>query len=177
MVAAGHAPLAAFAPSHASAMIAGAAKGAFDPARRIAYASRHLITKKVPEMTSAMSALIDHMIAYYVAGPASELSVAPRFYPYGELQLIFEDKVSVAVRKFGPKVRKHSKEAGKAFIDRMIETGAWSTNQGEYGGSMHQFQADRFSEVIRAEQDANPIIQNAKADPDYWDKAFGDLVA
>jgi len=173
MVAEGQAPIAAFAPSPASAIIAAAAKGAFDPAQRIAYASGHLKTKKVPEM----SALIDHMIAYYVAGPAADLSVAPRFYPYGELQLIFEDKVSVAVRKFGPKVRKHSKEAGKAFIDRMIEKGAWSTSQGEYGGSMHQFQADRFREVIRAQQDADPIIQNAKADPEYWDKAFGDLVA
>ncbi|WP_170065823.1 hypothetical protein [Novosphingobium guangzhouense] len=42
MVAAGQAPSAAFASFHASAMIAGALKGAFDPARRIAYASRHL---------------------------------------------------------------------------------------------------------------------------------------
>ncbi|WP_404480973.1 hypothetical protein [Novosphingobium sp. BL-52-GroH] len=125
-----------------------------------------------------MTDLIDHMIAYYVAGPASDLTVAPRFYPYGELQLIFEDKISVAVRKFGPKVRKHAKEAGKAFIDRMIETGAWSTNEGEYGGSMHQFQADRFREVIREEQKANPIIAQAKAEgPAYWDKAFGELVA
>lgn len=125
-----------------------------------------------------MSDLIDHMLAYYVAGPAADLTVAPRFYPYGELQLIFEDKISVAVRKFGPKVRKHSKEAGAAFIDKMIATGAWSTNEGEYGGSMHQFQADRFREVIREEQKSNPIIVQAKAEgPEYWDKAFGELVA
>ncbi|WP_313439311.1 hypothetical protein [Novosphingobium sp.] len=125
-----------------------------------------------------MTDLIDHMLAYYIAGQASELTVAPRFYPYGELQLIFEDKVSVAVRKFGPKVRKHAKEAGKTFIDRMLETGAWSTTEGEYGGSMHQFQADRYRAVIREEQDSNPIILKAKAEgPDYWDKAFGELVA
>ncbi|EJL23224.1 hypothetical protein [Novosphingobium sp. AP12] len=125
-----------------------------------------------------MTDLIDHMLAYYIAGPASDLSVAPRFYPYGELQLIFDDKVSVAVRKFGMKVRKHSKEAGKAFIDLMIEKGAWSTKEGEYGGSMHQFQADRFREVIREEQKTNPIIVQANTQgPEYWDKAFGNLVA
>ncbi|AXB76783.1 hypothetical protein [Novosphingobium sp. P6W] len=125
-----------------------------------------------------MTDLIDHILAYYIAGPAADLSVAPRFYPYGELQLIFDDKIAVAVRKFGPKVRKHSKEAGKTFIDLMIEKGAWSTNEGEYGGSMHQFQADRFREVIREEQKANAIIVKAKAEgPAYWDKAFGELVA
>ncbi len=125
-----------------------------------------------------MTDLIDHMVAYYIAGPAADLTVAPRFYPYGELGLIFEDKVSVSVRKFGMKVRKHSKEAGKAFIDMMIAKGAWSTNEGEYGGSMHQFQADRFREVIREEQKTNPIIVQAKAEgPEYWDKAFGELVA
>lgn len=125
-----------------------------------------------------MSDLTDHILAYYIAGPASDLSVAPRFYPYGELQLIFDDKVSVAVRKFGPKVRKHSKEAGKAFIDRMIETGAWSKTESEYGGSMHQFQADRFKVVLREEQAANPIILKAKAEgPEFWEKAFSELVA
>lgn len=49
MAEAGQAPFAALAPFHASAIIAGADKGAFDPAIRIAYASRHLTTAKVPE--------------------------------------------------------------------------------------------------------------------------------
>jgi hypothetical protein len=42
-------PGAAAMPSSASAMIAGAAQRAFDPAHRIAYAVRHLTTAKVPE--------------------------------------------------------------------------------------------------------------------------------
>ncbi len=125
-----------------------------------------------------MSDLIDHMVAYYIAGPAADLSVAPRFYPYGELQLIFEDKISVAVRKFGTKVRKHSKEAGHRFIDLMIETGAWSSTKGEYGGSMHQFQADRYRDVVRELHESNPIVAKAKAEgPEFWDKAFDQLAA
>lgn len=124
-----------------------------------------------------MTDIIDHMIAYYVAGPANDLNIATRWYPYGELILIVEDKFSIASRKFGPKVRKHSKEAGTRFLDAMIAKGAWETKENEYGGRMHQFQADKFKAAVRAQQDSDPIIQNAKADPEYWDKAFGELVA
>ncbi|EJL23223.1 hypothetical protein [Novosphingobium sp. AP12] len=43
------APEAASVPSPASAIIADAVHGAFDPATRIAYALGHLTTAKVPE--------------------------------------------------------------------------------------------------------------------------------
>ncbi|MFC0203381.1 hypothetical protein [Novosphingobium soli] len=124
-----------------------------------------------------MTDIIDHMIAYYVAGPANDLEIATRWYPYGELGLIIEDKFSIATRKFGPKVRKHAKEAGKTFLDAMIAKGAWETKENEYGGRMHQFQSARFKDAVREQQAGDPIIQKAKADPEYWDKAFGDLVA
>src|SRR5690606_7803129 len=61
-----------------------------------------------------------HVLAYYVAGHANELNVATRWYPYGELVLIIEDKITVAVRKFGPKARGKAKPAAKAFVDHMI---------------------------------------------------------
>jgi len=125
-----------------------------------------------------MTDLEQHILAYYVAGPAGDLTVAPRFYPYGELQLIFEDKIAVAVRKFGPKVKKHAKTVGTAFIDLMIEKGAWSTTQNEFGGSMHAFQADRYREVVGELQDSDPIIQKARVEgPGFWEHAFGELVA
>ncbi|MFS0849471.1 hypothetical protein AB3M93_08385 [Novosphingobium panipatense] len=124
-----------------------------------------------------MTAIIDHMIAYYVAGPANDLDIATRWYPYGELGLIMEDKFSIASRKFGPKVRKHAKEAGKTFLDTMIAKGAWETKENEYGGRMHQFQSGTFKDALREQQEKDPIIQKAKADPGYWDKAFADLSA
>lgn len=125
-----------------------------------------------------MSEIVNHMIAYYVAGPANDLNIATRWYPYGELLLIVEDKFSIATRKFGMKVRSHSKEAGKAFLDMMIEKGAWETKQNEYGGSMHQFQADKFKAAVKELQGSDPIIAKAAAEgPEFWDKAFGELVA
>lgn len=125
-----------------------------------------------------MSDLTDHMIAYYVAGPANDLNIATRWYPYGELSLIMEDKFQIATRKFGLKVRAKSKEAGKQFLDAMIAKGAWETKENEYGGRMHQFQADKFRAAIKAQQAGDAIIAKASAEgPEFWDKAFAELVA
>jgi hypothetical protein len=122
--------------------------------------------------------LIDHMVAYYVEGPANDLNIATRWYPYGELVLIIEDKFSVATRKFGPKVRGKSKAAGSAFLDAMIAKGAWETKSNDFGGQMHQFQADTFRAALTAQQESDPIIAKAKAQgPEYWEKAFAELVA
>ena len=125
-----------------------------------------------------MSDLTDHMIAYYVAGPANDLNIATRWYPYGELSLIVEDKFQIATRKFGMKVRAQSKAAGKEFLDMMIEKGAWATTENEFGGKMHQFQADKFQAAVKDMQASNAIILQAEAEgPEFWDKAFGELVA
>ncbi|MFT4057825.1 MAG: hypothetical protein QM681_25215 [Novosphingobium sp.] len=125
-----------------------------------------------------MSDLTDHMIAYYVAGPANDLNIATRWYPYGELSLIMEDKFQIATRKFGMKVRVHSKAAGKQFLDAMIAKEAWATTENEFGGKMHQFQADTFRAVIKDMQATDAIILKAAAEgPEFWDKAFGELVA
>ncbi|MBB4857134.1 hypothetical protein HNO88_000431 [Novosphingobium chloroacetimidivorans] len=123
------------------------------------------------------SDLVDHMIAYYVAGPANDLNIATRWYPYGELVLIIEDKFAVAVRKFGTKVRGKSKLAGTKFLDAMIAKGVWETKQNDFGGSMHQFQTDKFRAVVADMQANDPIVGKAKAEgPEYWDKAFAELV-
>ena len=122
--------------------------------------------------------LIDHMVAYFVAGPANDFTVATRWYPYGELVLIIEDKFSVATRKFGPKVRGKAKVAGTAFLDAMIAKGVWETKANDFGGQMHQFQADKFRAAITEQQESDPIIARAKAEgPEFWEKAFAGLVA
>jgi len=124
------------------------------------------------------SALADHMVAYYVAGPANDLNIATRWYPYGELVLIIEDKFSVATRKFGPKVRGQSKVAGQAFLDALISKGAWETKSNDFGGQMHQFQADKFRAEIAERQATDPLIAKAKAEgPEFWERAFAELVA
>ena len=92
----------------------------------------------------SLSELEQHVFAYYVAGHANELNIATRWYPYGELVLVIEDTVTVAVRKFGRKPRASAKAVATAFLDHMIEKGAWATKQNEFGGQMHQFQADKY---------------------------------
>lgn len=125
-----------------------------------------------------MTDLVNCMIAYYVAGPANDLNIATRWYPYGELNLIIEDKFNIATRKFGMKVRSKSKAAGTQFLDAMIAKGAWETTENEFGGRMHQFQADKFRAAIKELQASDPIIAQANAEgPEFWDKAFGELVA
>ena len=122
--------------------------------------------------------LIEHMIAYYVAGPANDLNIATRWYPYGELVLIIEDKFATATRKFGPKVKGKAKVAAKTFLDAMIAKGAWETKTNDFGGQMHQFQTDKFRVAIAEQQANDPVIAKAKSEgPEYWEKAFSQLVA
>ena len=100
----------------------------------------------------SLSELEQHVFAYYVAGHANELNIATRWYPYGELTLVIADKVTVAVRKFGRKPRASAKAVATAFLDHMIEKGAWATKQNEFGGQMHQFQADKYKAELKALQ-------------------------
>ena len=123
-----------------------------------------------------LTELEQHVYAYYVATDAAQFSAAPRFYPYGELTLIFADKVQVATRKFGRPVHSKAKTAATALVDKLIKSGAYSTKQNEFGGSMHQFQEPAYKAFLKAEQDADPIIQQAKAaGPEFWDDAFAKL--
>lgn len=125
-----------------------------------------------------MTNLVNHMIAYYVATQANDLNIATRWYPYGELGLILEDKFQIATRKFGMKVRTHSRAAGKTFLDAMIAKGAWATTENEFGGKMHQFQADKFRAAVKELQANDPIIAKADAEgAEFWEKAFAGLVA
>ena len=124
----------------------------------------------------SLSELEQHVFAYYVAGHANELNIATRWYPYGELILVIADKVTVAVRKFGRKPRASAKAVATAFLDHMIEKGAWATKQNEFGGQMHQFQADKYKAELKALQASDPILQKAAAGgPDFWEKAFDEV--
>jgi hypothetical protein len=126
----------------------------------------------------SLSELEQHVYAYYVATDAAQFSAAPRFYPYGELTLIFADKVQVATRKFGRQVHSKSNTAAAALVDKLIASGAYSTKQNEFGGSMHQFQEPGYKAFLKAEQESDPIILQAKAEgPEFWERAFERLTA
>ena len=124
----------------------------------------------------ALTELEQHVYAYYIAHDAAQFSAAPRFYPHGELVLIFADKIQVATRKFGRQVHSKSNAAAAALVDKLIAAGAYSSRQNEFGGSMHQFQEPAYKAFLKDEQAANPILAAARdAGPDFWDQAFARL--
>jgi hypothetical protein len=115
--------------------------------------------------------------AYYLAHDANQFTVTGRYYPHGELVLVIADKVQVATRKFGRQVHSKAANVARVWLDRLIETGAYNTRQNDFGGSMHQFQPDLYKTVLKQEQDANPIVQEAAAAGEsYWTDKFAALV-
>ena len=124
----------------------------------------------------SLSPLEQTVLAYYAATQASTLAPAPRWYPYGELILIVEDKVAVAVRKFGFKAKACAKASGTAFLDAMIAKGAWTTTQNDFGGAMHQFQPDVYKAALEEFNAADPIVQKAADGGDtFWAETFAEL--
>ena len=123
-----------------------------------------------------LSALEEHVLAYYLANAAEALQMDPRFWPYGELILIVEDKIGFATRAFGFKVGRAAPNAARAFLDLMIERGGFSTAKNDYGSTMHQYQKKRYEASIRELQVVNPICMKANAaGPEYWETAFSEL--
>jgi hypothetical protein len=126
----------------------------------------------------SLTELEQHVYAYYVAGDAAQFQAAPRFYPYGELTLILADKIQVATRKFGRQAYSKAGTVAKELLDELIASGAYSTKQNDFGGSMHQFQGDAYKAFLKREQESNPIIVQAKdAGPEFWAQAFSALTA
>ena len=112
-------------------------------------------------------------MSYYIATAANDVVIAGRFFPRGELNLIIEDKVMIATRKFGRKVSGQARGAAVAFLDAMIESGGWSTKQSDFGGSMHQFQPDAYRKTLKALQADDPVVQQAKdKGPEFWTAKF-----
>jgi hypothetical protein len=126
----------------------------------------------------SLSDLEQAISAYFLAGPANDINIAGRWYPYNEVLLIIDDKFQMAVRKFGPKARGATKPVAKAFIDHMIEKGGWETKQNDFGGTMHQFNLDVFRKELKDMQVANPIVQEGQgAAPEFWVEKFAPLTA
>ena len=61
----------------------------------------------------------------------------------------------------------------RAFVDLMIEQGGFSNVQNEFGGTMHQYQERTYADVVKALQDNDPIIQQARASEEgFWATAL-----
>lgn len=119
-----------------------------------------------------------HVLAYYTTGHGKELSITQRWYPHAELVMIIDDKIAVAVRKFGRKAAKESRAAATHFVDTMIEKGVWTTQTNDFGGTMHQFQLGAYPAALAEFNAASPVVQAAAAGGEtYWADKFAELTA
>ena len=126
----------------------------------------------------ALSPMEQHVFAYYLANGAGDFAMVGRFFPYGELTLLIQDKVQVAVRKYGVKANQACPAAARALLDLMIEKGGFSTTKNKFGGSMHQFQGDAYKAALKELLETDPILQRAKAGgPGFWDETFAAIGA
>jgi hypothetical protein len=116
------------------------------------------------------------VFAYYVANGALELNMVGRFWPYGELVLVIEDKVQLATRKFGVKANLAGPKVARALLDVLLEHQAFSTVKSDLGSTMHQYQKDNYRKCITDLQAADPLIAKAQSTgPAYWEEAFAAL--
>jgi hypothetical protein len=125
-----------------------------------------------------LTELEQHIFACYVANAAGDLNMVGRFWPYGELVLIIEDKIQVATREFGFRVSSKAKPVATAFLDRMIAGEGFSTQQNDFGGTMHQFQANTYRRLLKELRENDPILPKAQAaGPGFWTEAFAGLTS
>ena len=124
----------------------------------------------------SLNPLEQHVLAFWTSGQALDLNIATRWFPYSEMILILEDKISIATRKFGLKVRSCSKKAATAFLDAMIAKDAWETKANEFGGNMHQFNLANYTRALAEMNAADPIVQTAAAGGEtFWADTFAAL--
>ena len=113
------------------------------------------------------------VLAHYLANGAQDLSIAPRFYPHGELILIVEDKINLGARRFGVKAGMACKNPAREFVDTMVEREAFSSVKNDFGGTMHQFRPDSYRRALGELQQTDPIVAKAREQgPEFWPQAF-----
>lgn len=115
-------------------------------------------------------------MSYFVAEKAPTMDFADKWNPRGELNLVWADKIEVALRKFGRKVRTQSKQIAIELLDYLIANGAYETRENEYGGEMHSFRQAEYRKAIKALQEKDPLIQASQnGGDDYWQNKFSEL--
>ncbi|HEX7874907.1 MAG TPA: hypothetical protein VF475_18490 [Sphingobium sp.] len=126
----------------------------------------------------SLTDLESHVLAFYLVGAADELNIAGRFFPRNAIIDSVEDKMKIATRKFGRKVGAAARPGATQFVDMLIAKEAFSTKEDKFGGVMHQFQNDRYRELLAEAKAADPLVAKAPTTDDaYWEETFTGLVA
>lgn len=120
-----------------------------------------------------LSELERHVLAFYIATDAGQFSMDPRFWPYAELVIIFEDKIRFSAQRFDIRDEEIIVNAARAFVDLLIERGGISTIRSDLGGTMHRLEGKEYRECVAWLRESDPIIAAAKSGGSgFWPDAF-----
>ncbi len=123
-----------------------------------------------------LTPLQQHVLAFYLAHSAKDFAMSGRWFPYGELELIFADKVKVDVRPFGKAAQDAAKAVATFYLDHMIAQGGFANKDQKFGGTMHQYEGEGFGAALDALKAGDPVLASAgDAGPEFWENAFASL--
>ena len=126
-------------------------------------------------MDTKLTALEEHVLAYFLFKGAAEFNMDPRWWPPIELSSIIEDKVRFAVSRFDLDSRTTVDNAARALLAALIARGAFATAESNYG-PMYQFQRPAYQAWLTEAQATNPTLARAAAaGPDFWKQTFEGL--
>jgi hypothetical protein len=126
-------------------------------------------------MDTKLTALEEHILAYYLFNGAADMNMVGRWWPPIELSSIVEDKVRFAVSRFDVATRAAVDNVARALLETLIALGAFSTSETSYG-PMYQFQRPVYQAWLAEAQAANPILAQAAAGgTDFWQQTFAAL--
>ena len=122
-----------------------------------------------------LTALEEHVLAYFLFNGAAEFNMVQRWWPPIELSSIVEDKVRFAVSRFDVTSRNAIENVARVLLETLIARGAFATSETKYG-PMYQFQPSAYRPWLAEAQTASPIIAQAEAaGPDFWKRTFESL--
>jgi hypothetical protein len=120
-----------------------------------------------------LTELEEHVLAWFLAGDALNVTVDGRFYGRGDFVRIFEDRIFYATQLFGGRVAARHPNIANYLVDKLIEAQALSTTIDRLSGTSHKFDNARYRTCINDLIRSNSICQRSQgAGPDFWEQAF-----
>ena len=117
-----------------------------------------------------------HVLAYYLANSAKDFNMSGRWFPHGELELIFADKIKVDVRPFGKAAQESARAGALVYLDYMIANGGFENKDQKFGGTMHRYHLEGFPAALAAMKAADAVLAAAaQGGDDFWQNAFASL--
>lgn len=123
-----------------------------------------------------LSPLEAHLFAWFLTHGAAEVGFVGRWFPRSEYAAILGDKIGISARQFGPAVVAAKGGLAEKFVALLEERGVIEIKTDKFGGTMGQFQNDKYPPLLAQLTAADPVLEAAAAGGEsFWTDAFGKL--